>query len=330
MKKHWKMLLCVVISATMLASCGKSDEESSQKADKSGDVNGDGKVVVGYISKNTVEPSHAQINDYARVTLDAMSVEGAIDEWTDILDGASDAVKQSECASECIGKACDYVIILPAEATASDAAVVQMAEAGIKVIVVNTKTDSTEAVAHAYVGPDNFRAGEMLAEWVIENYPEGGQYIHIQGNVNNIVQIARGEGIANVMEKYSEFELLQTISVDWQIDNVINRVVEAIDLYKEELAAIICDSDEVASTAQKICNDNGRPDIICVGADGVKDALQMVKDGNMGAVVLEDGLSQIAEAMDVLKTSLKGGTTKGEILVPFVLVTSENAEQYIK
>ena len=63
--------------------------------------------------------------------------------------GATDANKQIDRADECIAKNCDYVIILPAEATASDAAVTKMTDAGIKVIVVNSKTDSTDDVAMA-------------------------------------------------------------------------------------------------------------------------------------------------------------------------------------
>ena len=43
-----------------------------------------------------------------------------------------------------------------------------MADAGIKVIVVNSKTDSTDALAMGYVGPNDVEAGEMLAQWVID------------------------------------------------------------------------------------------------------------------------------------------------------------------
>ena len=78
----------------------------------------------------------------------------------------------------------DRVIILPAEATASDPAVTKMADAGIHVIVVNSKTDSTDKVAVSYCGSDDVYAGELLAKWVIEQVPDGGKYAHCQGTVS--------------------------------------------------------------------------------------------------------------------------------------------------
>ena len=116
-----------------------------------------------------------------------MVADGTIDGFTGVLDGETDANKQIDRATDCISKACDYVIILPAEAAASDTAVTQMADAGIKVIVVNSKTDSTDAVALGYVGPDDYRAGEMLAEWVVQNCPEGGKYAHIKKRRSYII-----------------------------------------------------------------------------------------------------------------------------------------------
>ena len=59
-----KTLLMTVIGAVMaIAICGTAmAEEVSYEAD----VNGDGKIVVGYISKNFTDPFHAPIN--ARAT----------------------------------------------------------------------------------------------------------------------------------------------------------------------------------------------------------------------------------------------------------------------
>ena len=112
-----------------------------------GDLNGDGKIVVGYISKNTVDVFHAQINGAAEEKLNALKEEGVIDDWTGILDGNTDAAKQCDLAQDCINYNCDYVIILPAESTASDPAVTSLSDAGIGVIVVNSKTDSTDSLA---------------------------------------------------------------------------------------------------------------------------------------------------------------------------------------
>ncbi len=77
-RKILSVLLCAAMVATMAVGCGgeekKEDagsgsdsktEEGSDEGGKTGDVNGDGKIIVGYISKNIVDPFHAPINDFA-------------------------------------------------------------------------------------------------------------------------------------------------------------------------------------------------------------------------------------------------------------------------
>ena len=88
-----------------------------------------------------------------------------------------------------------------------------MADAGIKVIVVNSKTDSTDDAAMAYVGPNDVEAGEMLAQWVIDNVPDGGKYAHCQGVIGNSAQIQRGEGIENIMKDNGKFESVGDLSL---------------------------------------------------------------------------------------------------------------------
>lgn len=328
-KRLLGVLLCVAMVATMALGCGKDADGKDPAEAKTGDVNGDGKIVVGYISKNIVDPFHAPINDYAKETFDAMVADGTIDDWTGVLDGETDANKQIDRATDCISKNCDYVIILPAEATASDAAVTQMADAGIKVIVVNSKTDSTDAVALGYVGPDDVEAGRMLANWVVENCPEGGKYAHCQGVIGNSAQIQRGEGMAEVMAKHPEFELIQDFPCDWQADKAANVASDMMNQYGDELVAIICDNDDMSSAAQKTCNDNGRADVVCVGVDGNQNPLQMVKDGEMGATVLQDGPGQVEGAIKMIKACLAGETPEKEIAIPFVLVTIDNVDEYL-
>ena len=347
MKKKIFAVMMAAAMACSMAACGGGDDKKAEdsktedKAEdkgedkggdsaKAGDVNGDGKIVVGYISKNIVDPFHAPINDYAKEQLDKWVEEGKIDEWTGILDGETDGGKQVDRADECINKNCDYAIILPAEAAASDPAVTNMADAGIKVIVVNSKTDSTDALAMGYVGPNDVEAGEMLAQWVIDQVPDGGKYAHCQGVIGNSAQIQRGEGIENIMSGNDKFESVGDFPCEWSGDKASNVAQDMINQYGDELVAIICDNDDMSSAAQIACNNAGRSDIVCVGVDGNQNPLQMVKDGEMGATVLQDGPGQVQGALDMIEKCLNGETPEKETMVPFVLVTKDNVNEYLK
>ena len=322
-----KTLLMTVIGAAMaLMVCGSAvAEEVKYEAD----VNGDGKVVVGYISKNFTDPFHAPINARAKEYFDQAVKDGVIDEWTGLLDGETDPNKQIDRAADCISKQCDIVIFLPAEAEAADPALTQMADAGILVIEVNSKSSSCDEKAIAYVGSDDVEAGNMLAQWVIDNCPDGGKYIHCNGILGNSAQIQRTEGMHALMDEHPEFEMVGDFDTKWDGNLAADAASDSMAKYGDELVAIICDNDGMSSAAQKMCNDNGREDIICIGVDGVEVPMQMVKDGSLKATVLQDGVGQINGAIDIVEKLVAGESFDPAPVIPFVLITQDNVDDYM-
>ncbi len=305
-------------------------ESAAAATDVVADVNGDGKVIVGYISKNITDPFHAPINDAATIALDKMVADGVIDEWTGIMDGETDPNKQIDRADECLTKAVDFAIILPAEAEASDPAVTKLADAGVNVIVVNSKTTSTDDRAIAYCGSDDVFAGELMGQWVVDNVPDGGKYIHCQGIIGNSAQIQRGEGIMNIMSKNPQFEMVGEFDTQWSGDKAANATMDSISQYGEELVAVICDNDDMSSASQRAANDAGRTDIICIGVDGNENPLQMVKAGELGATVLQDGVGQVTAGINIIANVVAGEGFEKYPDIPFVLVTKDNVDQYLK
>ena len=302
--------------------------------EKTGDVNGDGKIIVGYISKNLTDPFHGPINSHAEETFDALVADGVIDEWTGILDGQTMPDVQINAAMDCITKGCDFVFIAPCEAEASDPAITQMAEAGIKVLPFNSMTSSTEDVAWVYSGSDDVYAGTLLGQWVLDNCPDGGKYVHCNGILGNSAQIQRTEGMHSVLDSHEEFEMVADEDTQWSGEKAATAAENALAQYGDELVAIICDNDDMSSAAQSAVNAMGRSDIICIGVDGNQTPLEMVKAGELGATVLQDGVGQLQGAIDVMIQAINGEIELDQeemikVDVPFVLVTAENVDEYL-
>ena len=329
MRKKWMAAALCLAMAAAITGCGTGTQKEESKEAKNGaDINGDGKVVVGCLAKNLVDPFQVVLNSAVEEGVEALMEEGIVDEWTGILDAESDAGKQVDRASECISKQCDIVIMLPAETTASDPALISMADAGIKVLMLNAKTDSTDEVAASYSGSDDVEAGEKLAQYVIEQVPEGGKYAHCLGVVGNSAQIARGEGIENVMGEHPEFECIGEFPCEWAADKAANVATDMLNKYGKELKAIICDNDDMSSAAQQVCNNAGRDDIICIGVDGSQTAMAMIKEGSLKGTILQDGKAQVEQSVDVIRKMAEGEEYDKEILVPFVTITKENVDDY--
>ena len=343
MKKFLALILVLVMIFTITA-CGTSpasstpsqSSESNNTPDgsvtpmRTGDVNGDGKFTVGYISKNTTDTFHGPINAHATKVLDGMVADGTIDHWTGILDGLTDPGKQNDLADDCITMGCYVVIILPAEAEGSSPAVKAMTDDCIAVIVVNSKTNNTDDLAVAYCSSDDVYAGTLLAQHVVDNVPNGGKYVHIQGVLGNSAQIQRGEGMHSIMDKLDKFEMVEEMTGNWTSSEAQNIATDALSKYGNDLVAIICDNDDMSSGAQDVVNAAGRSDIVCVGVDGNNYPLSMVKAGTMLATVLQDGVGQIQAGIDIAVKISKGESYEFNQDVPFVLVTKDNVDKYYK
>lgn len=63
----------------------RNTKEESKEAKNGADINGDGKVVVGCLAKNLVDPFQVVLNSAVEEGVEALMEEGIVDEWTGIL-----------------------------------------------------------------------------------------------------------------------------------------------------------------------------------------------------------------------------------------------------
>lgn len=339
-----KKLLVTLLAATMLvnlAACGSEKEETKDSEtaktetsdgeanESSGDVNGDGKIVVGYIAKNTVDAFHATLNKTAEAKLDALVEDGTIDEWK-MLDGQSDPIIQCNLLNDALNMGADLIILLPAEAAGSAPILERCNEENIPCLVVNSMTDNTEELATAFVGSDDVQAGEMMAEYVQSVFPDGGKYAHVQGVIGNSAQIQRSEGIHNVLDADSKWELLDEQSGEWQAEKAVKFAEDWLGRWGDDLTAIICEDDGSSAAVQVAMNSKGRNDMVCIGVNGEAAALDMISKGEMQATIYQDGAGQVGKAIDLIPEILAGKSVEKSYMIDFVLVTKDNVADYIQ
>lgn len=284
--------------------------------------------IIGVIQKNTTDAFHLTINSAAIEKLDALKAEGVIDDYR-LYDGKTDPMTQCDLMEMAINEECDVVIVLPAEAAGCDPILERGSEAGIPVIVVNSKTNNTDELAAAYVGSDDVYAGELMAQFVQEKLPEGGGYAHLMGVIGNSAQIQRTEGIHNILDEDPNWTMLDEQGAEWQAEKAVKFTGDWLQMYGDQLNAIICDNDDMSSAVKAYCITEGREDIVCIGVDGNAGPMAMVASGELDATVYQDGAGQIVKAIEVAVDVLEGNEVEKEYMIPFVLITLDNVLDYI-
>ncbi len=285
--------------------------------------------LVVYIAKDTKSSFHSILNGTAGPLLDAMVEEGVISEWH-LLDGMEDASVQRDLVETAITMGADCVVLLPAEATASAPVLTRCAEEGIPCVVINSTTDNTEELAAAYVGSDDVQAGEMMGKYVQEACPEGGKWCMVKGMTGNSAAEQRAEGALNILEGDENWELMDMQDGQWDPSKGVQFAEDWLQLYGDELKAIICGDDDTSAAIQVAANAAGYTDLIVIGVNGGATACALIADGQMQCTIYQDGVGQATKGMEIVRAIATGEEYTGGInWVDFVYITADNVADYM-
>ena len=316
-----KRFLAVLGGAMMLMSCAALAEGTVTELEEGHDP-----VKIGWLQKNQSNPFELVINDGGEAVLEEAKERGIVSEYY-LLDGQTDPSVQVSQANDLINLGVDAIIMQPAELDGS-APVVELAhEAGIPVVLVNSLTSNADDCEGLSISND-VEAGEIMANYVLDQVGETGAYCHAQGIIGNTAAIQRTEGVHNVMDAQEGWTMLDEQSAEWSGDKASKFTQDWIAKYGDELKAVICDNDDMAVAARLACIEAGREDIVVIGVDFTDAAAAMIKDGELGASVRQDGTTQGAEAVRKAIALAQGREIERMEYIPFVLITQDNIDEY--
>ena len=247
----------------------------------------------------------------------------------------NDTQKQAEQVRTFATKGYDVMIVNLVDTSTAETII---AEAGdTPIIFVNRRPDDSVLVEgkYAYVGSQEYDAGKMQAEFLakfFEGRTDPINYVLFMGQL----------GLENTQQR--------TDSVKTELTNAgftLNKVFEdtakwdratAMDMMQTFLGTgatfdcVICNNDEMALGVIEALKAAGvdLAKIPVVGIDATDMACQSVKNGEMAMTVFQDAAGQGAKCIEFAVKAAKGELTDLFGWVPFMPVTIENVDQYIK
>lgn len=299
----------------------KDTAAAEAKADKP-----DKPVKIGWLQKNQSNAFELVINGGGEELLEQAKADGIVEEYY-LFDGQTDPSIQVSQAADLVNLGVDAVIMQPAEMDGSAPVVDICHEAGIPVVLVNALTSNADDCEGLSVSND-VEAGELLANFVLDELGDTGKYAHLQGIIGNTAAIQRTEGIHNVMDQQAGWEMLEEQSAEWSGDKASRFTQDWIALYGDELKAIMCDNDDMAVAARLACLEAGREDIVCIGVDATEAALAMVADGELHGTVRQDGHEQGRTAVEKAIALAQGKEVEQKTVIPFTVVTKDNVAEF--
>lgn len=325
MKRKIIGLLIAAMLGTMLAACGdggntaKSTSEKSASADKSEDG-----YRVAYIAR-------AQSDSFAAWLANEMqnSAKKYDDITLDVFDGQADDEKENAAIENAITNGYDAIIVQPNNGEAQRPYVEKVVDAGIVAITTNARIDGIEGASS--VDADPYKQAAVNAQMAMEQVPQNAKVVVLNGPSGNFHADERRKAWqAEFFDKRSDVEIVGEQIANWNKDEAVQYMEDWVTSH-DKIDAIISMNDNMAAGAlEVVAGKEEYKDILAYGVDGTAEACLLIKEGTMTSTCLQSAIDLAELNMETVHKLLTGEEKQIDTDIEEVLITKDNAEEYVK
>lgn len=235
---------------------------------------------------------------------------------TVVVDAQDDTSKQISGIEDLILKGVDVLVVNPTDSAAISSSVLSANEAGIPVITIDRSAEDGEVAT--FIASDNVSGGEMAGTYIVEQLGEQANVVELEGVSGASATRERGKGFHTIADKQLNVVTSQTAEFDRTKGLT---VMENILQGNKDVEAVFAHNDEMALGAIEAIQAAGK-DILVLGFDGTKDALDAVKEGKLDGTIAQQPALIGEEAVNAAVKILKGDKVEENISVPLKLQTN--------
>lgn len=289
-KRTVSVLLCVAMTAAMVAGCGSKggEDAAADKGDSGSDV-----ITVGF-SQVGAE------SDWRTANSESMKETFSEENGYELIfdDAQQKQENQITAIRNFIQQEVDYILLAPVTETGWDTVLQEAKDADIPVIIVDRMVDvSDDSLYTTWIGTDSLLEGRKAAEW-LNAYatakgwaPEELNIAHIQGTMGSTAQIGRTQGLEEGVEKYGWNLLSQQCGEFTQAKG--QEVMESMLKQYDNINVVYCENDNEAfgaidaieAAGKKVGTDIKNGEILVISFDTTNAGLTDVLEGKIACDV---------------------------------------------
>ena len=224
---------------------------------------------------------------------------------------------QLAIAEEMLSRGCDLLIAAPVTEINLKPALEKTKETGTPVVGID------DAFAKHRVSVDPYRTGAIAAAYFKEKLPAGGRIAIVRGLAGAHIVRRRAAGFMDALGN-SGISVVANVYADWDLQRAMDAAA-CILREHPEIKGFYCMNDVMALGVVEAVRSRGYSGkVLVVGTDGIGQAYQSIRAGEMSATI-DTYPHKIGEAaIDVALRLLAGQNVPGEVTGPQKLITSEN------
>lgn len=244
------------------------------------------------------------------------------------VEGQLDADFQQGVIEDFISQGVDIVLYNPSDSAASLPSLQMLKDAGIPIINFDSEAADLSYCA-TYCATDNYQAGVVAAEYLMEEHPEGGKVAVLEYSAIESASM-RADGFVNTLNEASGWEIVTRLD-GGNTTNGALPVAEDIVTANPNLTAFFCTNDEMGLGAYSAITSAGL-NIHIYSVNGGPEAKDAMKnDGEEGIWRATSAQSPIVmgkTTMDLAYKVLAGETIDDEILIDPFIICPANIDKY--
>jgi len=320
MRLMTRALLASALLVSMVA-CGSTSGDTSSTG---GSGSSSGKAG-GTIAIITVDPS----NPYWKAEVDtAKAAAEKLGYQTTTAAHNNKPDEQNTLIETAINDKVAGIILDPAGADESIAAVQKVVDAKIPIVLINAEISQTD-LAESQIVSNNAQGATVGAEEWAKAMNYKGTYVELFGNPSDNNAQVRSDGYNAVISQYPDLKQVGMEIANWDRQEGQEKM-EALLSKNPDVQGVIAGNDEMALGAINALKQKGTlKNVKVLGFDGNQDAVDAVKTGSMVATVLQPIVTGTETAIGQLDSVIRTGETgvaDEKQLIDCVLITKENAD----
>jgi ribose transport system substrate-binding protein len=249
----------------------------------------------------TNEPFQSAIADSLK-----NAVEAAGHKFTLVTAGGQTAIStQVNQIEDLISKEVDAIIINPMDSNAVIPVMKKAKNKGIPVILVDTPVgQGNEDLYVTYIGTDNFNAGVLAGQKMVEVLNDQGKVLIVRGANGNMAGDQRVDGFKKGLEG-SGVEVAAEQVGDWSNDVAMQAMENMLQAHKD-VDGVFSASDVMLDGILQALKDNEKTGVQVMSVDGSKKGVDFIQQGEITGTMAQFPAMMGEKAADYLIQILDG------------------------
>lgn len=252
-----------------------------------------------------------------KVTIQSGTAEDSVDEQTTLLETL-------------VGNDYSCFAVAPITGTNLNQPLVGLSSKNVPIVNLDSPIDADAAKAAGiniatFIASNNTDAGALAGKFMLEKLGGTGSVAVIGGISGDANSAARTGGFTTAVEA-GGLTIVQEVAADWDREKALDAAT-AIIKANPSIGGFYAANDGMALGIVQAAQNEGRSDLIVIGTDGNKDALDSVQSGGLSATVSQYPYAVGTLGVDACRALIGGATVPAQVDAPIALVSADNVEK---